>query len=316
MAKTATKVAAPAPKKPDPKPSASKATTAPRASVPATVKPRNEVADPSLANVPAFMQQDVGMGLDKIGNEDLDVPRLKLIQGISPELQEFNDLRAGHFFHTSAEMIFDEPFRVVPIYVQKEYILWNPLDSGGGILARAADAIHWSPSTGEFDVKLDKSQGGAKVKWTLKPTVAQSGLANWGTQNPGDKDSPPAATLMYNFLFGFPDHPELMPAVYSFQRSTIKIGRKFLTKLKTVRTPIFGTVYSMTSTDMGPDSKTYKVPVITGVGLVDSEAMYNDFKAMHESFSVKGLNIKDIDSLADEDGKNDTDEGDDGKPKY
>lgn len=316
MAKTASRVAAkPAAKtvpKPTPKPSAP--------AVRAPAKPKQELAvqDERVLALPAHMQGDAGMGLEKIGAGDLEIPRLKLIQGVSPELQEFNDLRAGHFFHTASEMIFDEPFRVVPIYVQKEYILWNPLEAGGGILARASDAIHWSPSEGEFDVKLDKKDGGAKVKWKLAPTVQQSGLANWGTMNPADKDSPPAATLMYNFLFGFPDHPDLMPAVFTFQRSSIKIGRKFLTKLKTVRTPLFGTVYSVTAADSGPDGREFKVPVMTGVGLVDDADMYQTFKDMHMSFSDKGLNIKDIDGLASEDGSNATDDEEDGsnKPKY
>lgn len=310
MAKTATKIATPA--KTAPKPAPAK----PKASVPATVKAKNEVAlDDATRNLPAFMQADAGKGLDGMGAEDMEIPRLKLIQGVSPELTEFNELRAGNFFHTATQTIFDEAFRVVPIYVQKEYILWNPLEAGGGILARASDAVHWSPSSGSFKVKLDKKDGGAQVEWNLAKTVQQSGLANWGTMNPNDKDSPPAATLMYNFLFGFPDYPDLPPAVFTFQRSSIKVGRKFITKLKTVRTPIFGTIYTVTAGTAGDAKREYAVPVLTGAGLVESEDMYNTFKAMHEGFSTKGLNIKDIDGLNDEGGTND-DDSDDGKPKY
>ncbi len=92
---------------------------------------------------PDFMRQDIGKGTDTIANEDLDVPRLKLIQALSPELEEFNQLRPGMFLHSAAEHIFDEPFKVVTLFYDKRYILWNPRDSGGGILARA-DALEES----------------------------------------------------------------------------------------------------------------------------------------------------------------------------
>lgn len=320
MAKTASRISAPAKKA---APAATKtpasAKTPARTTTSSQPPSRQEVAVPDdrLRNLPAHMQADAGMGLEHVGAEDLEIPRLKLIQGISKELQEYNDLRAGNFFHTASETIFDEPFRVVPILFQKMYILWNPLDSGGGILARADDAVHWSPSTGTFKGKLDKKDGGGPFEWKLAKTVQESGLANWGTLNASDSNSPPAATLMYNFLFGFPDNPELSPAVFTFQRSSIKAGRKFLSKLKIVRTPIFGTMYEMSSVDDGQANREFKNVNMKGVGLVDDADMYGVFKDLHMAYSSKGLNIKDIDSLSDEDGANaGDDDGGSDKPKY
>jgi hypothetical protein len=256
------------------------------------------VSDTALAEMPAFMRQDVDLGKENIGREDMDMPRLKLIQGTSKELQLYDELKAGHFFHSAAEMIFDESFRVVPIYFDRQYILWRPLEAGGGIIARATDGIHWQPAAGEAKTRLDKKDGGHEVTWKWKGTVEASGLANWGTMNPNDPNSPPAATLMYNFLLAFPDHPDLMPAVLTFQRSSIKIGRKFNTKLKTVRTPLFGSVFTLSSyDDHNNANQDFKNINITGAGMVTDAALYDMYKNLHLAVTNTGLNIKDVDSM-------------------
>lgn len=277
----------------------------PRKAAPVTAIARRESAPlPSaaaVASLPAFMRQDADLGKENIGKDDIEIPRLKMMQGLSPELQEYDGLKSGYFFHPAAEFIFDAPFKAVPIFMDQRYILWRPRDVGGGILARADDGVHWSPSSGEFTVQLDKKDGGDTVTWKLAPTVAQSGLANWGTMNAKDPNSPPAATLMYNFLLAFPDEPDLMPAVLSFQRSSIKMGRRFNTKLKTVRAPIFGTVWEFRSVeDHNSTGKDFFNIDVRSAGLVEDQAQYEMYRAMYETFSQKGLNIKDIEGLQGE----------------
>lgn len=311
MAKTATK--AKTPPKPAPRPAAQRsAPTAPanrKAPEPAEERRANQVAtrqsstalSEAAANLPAHMREDMGMGKENISQEDMDIPRLKLIQGLSKELTLYDGLKAGNFFHTATEAIFDDSIRVVPLLLDKQYILWRPLEDGGGILARASDGVHWQPSAGEFEVKLDKKDGGHKVKWKLARTVQESGLANWGTMNPNDTNSPPAATLMYNFLLAFPDEPDMMPAVLTFQRSSIKIGRKFMTKLRTVRTPLFGSVFKLSSfVDHNSANQDFHNISIVGDGLVEDTDLYNAYKEMHLAMKSKGLNIRDVDSLQDE----------------
>lgn len=260
-------------------------------------------AEIESTQLPAHMLKDAGRGVENIGNEDLEIPRLKLIQGTSPELDTYNDLRKGQFFHTAAEHIFGDEFRIVPLYIDKRYILWRPLEDGGGILARADDGVHWNPANREFEVKLDRKDGGHKVKWKTAKTVAESGLAAWGTMNPNDPDSAPAATLMYSFVVAFPDHPELLPAVLTFQRSSIKHGRRFLTKLKTIRAPIFGCVFKIGAfSDSNASNQEFANINVTGAGFVTDEALYNEYKGLHESFSAKGIQIKDLDSAQEEGG--------------
>lgn len=282
-------------------------------------RPATAMADMGdVSSVPAFMRQDMGLGKESIGRDDIETPRLKLIQGLSPELEEYNELRAGNFFHSAAEMIFDEPFRAVAIYMDTQYILWRPRGDGGGILARAADGVNWSPSSGQFTVTLDKKDGGEQVTWKLAPTVQKSGLANWGTLNPNDPKSPPAATQMYNYVLAFPDHPELMPAVLTFQRSSIKKGRQFNGKLKSVRLPIFGLIFEFSSfKDHNSRGEEFYNVQVRGAGMLEDESLYNMYRQMHLSLREAGLQIKDIEEIQDEDPANNSDDGnDDGRPAF
>lgn len=273
-----------------------------RASVPATRPNAQPPADfGNQSQVPAFMRDHVGAGKENIDRADMEMPRLKLMQGLSKELEAYNDLRVGDFFHVAAEQNLGESFVGVPIFMDRRYLLWRPLESGGGILARADDGVNWSPSSGEFDVKLDRKDGGQTVKWRLAPTVQKSGLANWGTMNPDDPKLPPAATLMYNYLIAFPEIPDLMAAVLTFQRSSIKQGRRFNTKLKTTRVPMFGLKFRFTAfTDKNGAGQEFKNIQVTGAGVLEDERLFNQYREMYEGTRTAGLTIKDIESAQDD----------------
>lgn len=271
----------------------------------------------SFDSMPDFMRGDMGKGAENIDRADLEVPRLKLMQGLSPELDLFDNLKPGMFFHTANEFVFDKPILVVPIFTDKRYLLWNPRDNGGGILARADDAVHWQPANTEFKVKLDKKDGGDEVTWKTADTVAASGLADWGSMNPKDTRSPPAATLMFNYLFAFPEYPDLMPAVFSFQRTSVGVGRKLNTKVKTSRAPMFGTIFQLSSVDdSNAVSQKFKAPQITAMGLLKDSKLYAEYKKMHEAFSNTGLKIKDEDKLQDEGNEADGGDEEKGTPNY
>lgn len=294
-----------------------------------TTKPGGSISaysdDMSAASVPDFMKGDLGRGTENIGSEDMDMPRLKLMQGLSPELDAYDFLRPGSFFHTANEVGFggDEKsggIVAVPIFTDTRFILWRPRDDGGGILARADDAVHWSPPNAEFKVRLDKKDGGHEVTWRTAQTVRQSGLANWGTMNPNDPSSPPAATRMLNVVFAFPEHPELLPAVVTFQRASIGQGRKFFTKLKTTRIPPYATVFRLTSfKDSNSKGDQFFNIGFQGIGRINDENLFNQYKAMHAGLTEAGLRVRDIESMQDEypTGGGDADDGkDDGRPTY
>lgn len=251
------------------------------------------------------MQGDAGMGMENIGREDVDTPRLKLIQALSPELEAYEDLRAGQFFHATSEFSFGEEFVAVPIYMEKMYILWRPRKAGGGILARAGNDGKWSPSSGQFTVRLDN---GREVTWRLAKTVGESGLAGWGTMDPEDTQSPPAATEMYNYVLVFPDFPDLMPSIFSFQRSSRKKGRRFNAMLKSMAyerphgKPLFGLKFLFSSIkDRNTAGQEFYNVDVKRAGLVTDPELYAAYKNLHLSFKDVGLSDQVIERLQDDD---------------
>lgn len=248
--------------------------------------------------IPDFMKDDIGKGTEGVSASSVEVPRVKLIQKISPELDKFNDLRAGEFFHTILEQSLGTEVRICPLYTNETYILWRPQEDGGGILARADDGIHWSPAPAEFNVKL---KDGTPVTWRTQRTVAASRLDQWGSQNPTNPDSPPAATKMFNLACSFPDFPDLPPAVVTLQRSAVTVGKKFVGKLKITRAPSFGLVFKMgSSVETNKSGQAYLNYTFTGDGKVMDEGLYRANREYYELFKAQGIQIKDEESLQGE----------------
>jgi len=81
------------------------------------------------------MEQD-DRGNEGITKEDLVIPRLSIIQAISPELDE-NDpayiegAKAGMLFNTLTRKLYTE-ILVVPIMYEKVYLIWRDRKKGGG----------------------------------------------------------------------------------------------------------------------------------------------------------------------------------------
>lgn len=303
----------PATPQPAPRPSARPvAQSAARA--PAKVESR-AVARPDDA-VPEHMRNMAGMGTERVGAGDIETPRIKLIQGLSPEIQTFEDAKPGQFWHTTAQISFGPDVEIVPVYTDIRAILWRPREAGGGILARSDDGVTWNPANTTFEVKLDRRDGGHVVKWTTKPTVAASRLLEWGSMNPTDPNSQPAATKMYNLVVCLPEYPELGPAVVTLQRSGVKVARKFMGQLKLIRAPSFGCRFIMASLlENGPSGDFYNYSFRAN-GFVEDEDEFEAYKQWYETFKAQGLTIQDLEGLQGTDADEAAGASAEGAPAY
>ena len=255
--------------------------------------------------MPAFMKGKQGAGLEALDQGDYEVPRIQLIQAVSEQAQD-GRAKPGDFWHTVLEEVLGNTLSIVPIYTSKAYILWRPRPpvDQGGILARADDGVHWQPSNAEFDVKIDRK--GSTTKWSTARTVAESGLDQWGTFDPDDPKSQPAATYMINQVVMLPDHPEIGPAVLSFQRSSIKPAKKFLGKLRMNPAPSYGRIFEVSSVDEDGTSGSYKNFRIEARGHVQDEDDFKSYEHWYEVFKkMGGVRVRDLDKLQDDEGTSD-----------
>lgn len=189
--------------------------------------PSAKASLPALVSeaLPAYLQNAQNDEQDNFDSSDVSIPMIKLLQGLSPECESFPEAVSGQFWHTGADMSLGTDFRFVVARRRKKYLLMAPILDGQGVLARSDDARVWS-QLGSWNVQIDKK---TKVVWTIDDLdVERSGLTKWGTSDPNDPDSPPAATLVYEYLVLLPDYLELGPVVMSLARSAIRRARRGL----------------------------------------------------------------------------------------
>jgi len=246
--------------------------------------------------LPAFVQERARV--DRLDVDNLEIPRLKLLQASSHELAEFNNANKGEFWHSLTHESFGSNVRICPIYIDWRFILWRPREAGGGILARADDGKHWTPADTEFAITLES---GHEVKWRTARTVAASGLDKRGSYNPSDPKSPPAATRIYSIVCSFPDRQDLPPAVVTLQRAANKIATKLISILKVQRAPTFGLIFEMTSfKDKSPSGEFYNY-AFEMVGPVEHKPLYEENFAQYRFFMEHGLKVKDLEGVQQDD---------------
>lgn len=235
------------------------------------------VAGKQDEGLPAYLQGQSYKNEDNFDSSDVVIPRIKLIQGTSPELQTFESAKIGDFWHSGMDISLGNTIKFVIADRRKKYLLSAPLEDGQGVLARADDAVTWD-RTGKWSVKLK----GVKqpVVWEITDLdVMKSGLTKFGTANPDDEDSQPAATLFYDYLVFLPDYPELGPAVISLARASVKKAKKGLNDKidlhKSNGRPFQALIFQATSVDEASDSGGFKNWQFTQAGFNMDEALFN-----------------------------------------
>jgi len=242
----------------------------------------NEVVKKNDA-MPAYLQGGKTASFGKIDAKDLIVPRMKLMQMTSPELQVFDQVKVGEFFHNILEVSVGKEMRIIPLVLRKEIVLWAPRGDDRGILARSRDCVLWDDGFENLEFEVKHKGMANPVKYYTKGSVAESNLAEFGSMIPGDPKSKPAAAMTYRMLFGSPDHMDWGPFLVINTRSSLNRGRGLITKIELRPVDHFAQVYVMGTTDEQGDEGPYKNYSFTSAGYA-SEEEYNWAKGLFERF--------------------------------
>ena len=96
------------------------------------------VAEKKETNVVAFdasvFEEDAGVGLGQLGQEDVALPFLKVLSRQDPILDDLDDAKAGDIYNTVTGQVWKgkEGINVVPCVYQRRYIEWAPRGTGTG----------------------------------------------------------------------------------------------------------------------------------------------------------------------------------------
>lgn len=99
------------------------------------IKPQGDLA--LAGQVPDFLQQYGGAGNESVGATDITIPRLGLIQSLSPELDEDDpkyipEAKAGDFFNSLTREVYAAPVPIVFVDRKKEFTVFKKRSAGGG----------------------------------------------------------------------------------------------------------------------------------------------------------------------------------------
>lgn len=278
------------------------------------VRPQNAVA----AAGPSYLDNYKGkLGTEDISSDEINIPRLKLGQDMSKEVQAGDVERGDLFVNVSGEVALEAgqklPFAVLKRY--REFILWRPQKDGGGILARAhavqtPDGVRyeWDKPNSEFEVKVE---GKIKVTWKIgkyvdEPTIEGPNgdlisIADWGSEIPGDKESNKAATEHHNYIIALPTRDNMVVAL-SLSRTASPRAKDFNALLKMSSKPMVSRLFTVETVDDsrdGHDFKNYKFrpnkDAIEGVTdanpLFVNGALFDFYADMAASFEGKALTV-------------------------
>lgn len=227
-------------------------------------KSNTEVANSDITA--DLILKSVGRGLENIGNDDITIPRLAIIQSNSPQRKK-NDEKSidgadeGHIFNTVTNELFSDGITVIPCGYRKTYVEWIPREKGGGLVA-----IH--------DTKPD----GTKTD----PKTRKSFL--------GDNQIVDTAE---HFVLVKKDKT-YEPAVLTMTSTNLSVSRKWNTLLKmkrinvkgqTVEPPSFLYEFNLSTVQAENDLGSWYKYKIEEVGQISSKDVFNQAEAFAESVS-------------------------------
>lgn len=216
----------------------------------------NEIAK-SETNVTTIKQR----GFEQVSNEDLIIPRAKLLQALSPEVTS-GQMRPGDIItNISLEKL---PEKFVPVFMFKSWIRWNPRKKGdpGFDVNHAPGAIIWRSNDAHDQRVIEGSRFGADGEL-------------------------PLVTSYLNFLSYFAPFPH--PVILSFSKTNYSIGKKLLSLAKFSGDDMFARVYTLGTEMKSNESGDFYVYTVTPAGNNDSSvpgAMYNLYAPYRENIVV------------------------------
>lgn len=107
---------------------------------------------------PVELQQFEGAGLENVGASDLLVPRISILQALSPQLSKkktefIKDAKMGDICDVGVGEVFTDGILFLPVYYRKDYLEWAPRKSGKGLIN-----IHNSPKILDETTRDDKNK--------------------------------------------------------------------------------------------------------------------------------------------------------------
>lgn len=86
----------------------------------------------SSAQMPAYMSQDTNRGSENVSVEDIAIPRLEIVQSLSPIRKEDPDALEGMLYNSVTHELYGHEVAFVPVMFIRQFLVWKDRKKGGG----------------------------------------------------------------------------------------------------------------------------------------------------------------------------------------
>ena len=99
---------------------------------------KNDVVEKGTAEIiqfdPSLFEDDAGMGLENMGQDDLALPFIKILEALSTELDNLPTAQRGDLYNTVTGQVYKgkDGIKVVPVAYQRRFLQWAPRGEGTG----------------------------------------------------------------------------------------------------------------------------------------------------------------------------------------
>lgn len=204
-----------------------------------------------------------GKGFEHLTREDILLPRLKLLQSVSPEVME-QDLKAGSIYLNLHNKVLGEKVIFTPILHYRSRIKFTPLDDGGGIDCSAPDA------------KTPRD-----TKYATECSVCL--FKDWNEKAEKKRDQRPQCSMFENFVIVLEGSTE--PVILSMGSTKLKVARKFYSMAAVKGGDFFDNKYQLSVVKEKGDEATFFNYLITDISKKTDEKTRAIGNALWESLS-------------------------------
>lgn len=210
--------------------------------------------------LPDWLRGEAGAGLEEADESDLRLPMLRLMQALSPEVQD-GAARPGDIVNGLTRQVYGRQLVIVPVKHSKQRVLFPP-----------RGAVERAPRCRAPDGKTPVAGGEGG------PTCAECRFAAWRDREP------PECTQYY--LFASLVEGSAEPVALSMASSNLKIAKGLISMAKygpAARLPLYGWRYQLSTTEEQNQKGRYYVYRVLPLGPVTDRALYDRAKALYDS---------------------------------
>jgi len=217
-------------------------------------------------NLPTSYNAGVVHGFEDTHDNDIIIPRLKVIQALSPERQEGEAVEGDIINSLTKESMKGQKF--IPVKQYYSNICWNP--------DRKAETRMLCRS---FDGHIGQDDDGS--------VACEQCKKNKFDNTKKGRDAQPQCTAYLNFLGFFEGDP--MPVVLSFARTNYNEGRKLLSIAKSLRCDAWNYGYTLEAKKVTKDGNMWYiiVPRMAGDTAASDRAIALEMYKAYHSITVQ-----------------------------